>query len=65
MDIICAQGGEGGGHTGEIATSILIPACIDICKGKTSPLLKCPIYVVCAGGVYDGRGLAMALSLGA
>merc|ERR1712164_20195 len=65
VDIICAQGGEGGGHTGEVGTSILIPACVDACKGKISPLFKTPVYVVAAGGIYDGRGLAMALSLGA
>ena len=64
-DIICAQGGEGGGHTGEVATSILIPKVVDICKGKASPLTGRPVAVVAAGGIYDGRGLAMALSLGA
>ena len=36
-DIICAQGGEGGGHTGNIPTSILLPKCVDLCKGKKSP----------------------------
>ena len=43
IDIICAQGGEGGGHTGRTATSILIPACVDICKGKKSPLTGGPV----------------------
>lgn len=65
VDIICAQGGEGGGHTGDTPTSILIPACVDACKGRTSPLTGKPIYVVAAGGIYDGRGLAAALSWGA
>jgi len=65
VDIICAQGGEGGGHTGDIATSILIPKVVDECKGKLSPLTGKPISVVAAGGIFDGRGLAMALSLGA
>jgi len=65
VDIICAQGGEGGGHTGDIATSILIPAVVDRCRGKKSPLTGQPVYVVAAGGIFDGRGLAMALSLGA
>jgi NAD(P)H-dependent flavin oxidoreductase YrpB (nitropropane dioxygenase family) len=65
MDIICAQGGEGGGHTGDVATSILIPKVVDLCKGKKSPLSGGPVLVVAAGGIYDGRGLAMALSLGA
>jgi len=65
VDIICAQGGEGGGHTGDVATSILIPKVVDLCRGKTSPLTGGPVHVVAAGGIYDGRGLAMALNLGA
>merc|ERR1719471_2574702 len=65
VDLICAQGGEAGGHTGDIATSVLIPGCVDACKGKTSPLTGAPIYVIAAGGIFDGRGLAMALSMGA
>ncbi|KAJ3297140.1 hypothetical protein HK104_000796 [Borealophlyctis nickersoniae] len=77
VDIICAQGGEGGGHTGDVATSILIPAVVDMCKGHKSSLTGEPVYVVAAdafnwlagirytGGIYDGRGLAMSLCLGA
>ena len=65
VDIICAQGGEGGGHTGEIPTSILIPAVVDAVKDYKSPLTGDPVAVLAAGGIYDGRGLAMALSLGA
>jgi len=65
VDIICAQGGEGGGHTGEVGTSILIPMCVDLCRGRLSPLTGKQVPVVAAGGVFDGRGLAMALSLGA
>merc|ERR1712226_124149 len=65
VDIICAQGGEGGGHTGEVATSILIPLVVDLCRGKTSPLTGKPISVVAAGGISDGRGLSMALNMGA
>lgn len=65
VDIICAQGGEGGGHTGEIPTSILIPKVVDLVQGATSPLTGGPVHVVAAGGIFDGRGLAMALSLGA
>jgi len=65
VDIICAQGGEGGGHTGDVATSILIPSVVDLCKGHRSSLTGGPIHVVAAGGIYDGRGLAMSLCLGA
>lgn len=65
VDIICAQGGEGGGHTGATATSILIPRVVDACKGKLSPLTGKPVYVVAAGGIFDSRGLAMSLAMGA
>jgi len=65
VDIICAQGGEGGGHTGDIATSILIPKVVDECRGKTSSWTGQPIHVIAAGGIFDGRGLAMSLCLGA
>ncbi|KAG8217305.1 2-nitropropane dioxygenase [Butyriboletus roseoflavus] len=65
VDIICAQGGEGGGHTGETPFSILIPAVVDLCKNARSPLTGEPIVVVAAGGIADGRGLAAALSYGA
>ena len=65
VDIICAQGGEGGGHTGDVPTSVLIPVVADLCRGRLSPLTKRQVPVVAAGGIFDGRGLAMALSLGA
>eukprot|EP00938_MAST-03A_sp_MAST-3A-sp1_P004556 g4556.t1 len=65
VDIICAQGTEGGGHTGEIATMALIPQVVDACAGRVSPLTGNPIIVVAAGGIYDGRTIAAALSLGA
>lgn len=65
VDLICAQGGEGGGHTGHVPTSLLIPACVDLCKDHFSPLTGQPVHVVAAGGIYDGRGLAMSLCLGA
>merc|ERR1719382_1714966 len=64
VDIICAQGGEGGGHTGEIATSILLPKVVDQCRGRISPLTGGPVLVVGAGGIFDGRGLAAALAMG-
>lgn len=82
VDLICAQGGEGGGHTGsmlsrtplrqsdflyigDVPSSILIPACVDAVKGHKSPLTGQPVYVVGAGGVYDGRSLAANLMWGA
>ncbi|KAF8636616.1 hypothetical protein AX17_003426 [Amanita inopinata Kibby_2008] len=65
VDIICAQGGEGGGHTGDTPFSILIPTVVDLCKGKKSPLTGEDVIVVAAGGIADGRGLAVALSYGA
>merc|ERR1712070_733992 len=64
VDIICAQGGEGGGHTGDTPTSILLPKVVEAVQGKTSSLTGGPILVVGAGGIFDGRGLASALSVG-
>jgi len=64
VDLICAQGGEGGGHTGDLATSILLPKVVDACRGKMSPLTGEPVLVVGAGGIFDGRGLAMSLAAG-
>jgi len=65
VDIICAQGGEGGGHTGDISTSILVPKVVDMVKGRLSPLTGKQVPVVAAGGIYDGRSVAMALCFGA
>jgi len=65
VDILCAQGGEGGGHTGDVASTVLIPQVVDLVKGKKSPLNGGPIHVVAAGGVFDGRGLVAALGWGA
>lgn len=65
VDIVCAQGGEGGGHTGDIANSVLIPAVCDVAKKYKSPLTGQPALVVAAGGIYDGRGLASSLMQGA
>ncbi|MCW5721164.1 MAG: nitronate monooxygenase [Devosia sp.] len=54
-DIITIQGSEGGGHTGSVPTTILLPQVLDAVK----------VPVVAAGGFYDGRGLAAALAFGA
>jgi len=53
-DAVIAQGTEGGGHTGSVASLSLWPQVVDAVK----------IPVVAAGGLYDGRGLAAALALG-
>ncbi len=54
-DIIIVQGGEGGGHTGSVPTSLLVPAAADAVR----------VPVVAAGGFRDGRGLVAALAFGA
>ena len=64
-DIICAQGGEGGGHTGDVPTSILIPEVARICAQHKSKYTGLPVQLVAAGGVYNGQSLASCLSLGA
>ncbi|HYZ92130.1 MAG TPA: nitronate monooxygenase [Actinomycetota bacterium] len=56
-DIVVAQGTEAGGHTGRIATMPLVPQIVDAVGDK--------VPVVAAGGIFDGRGLAAALALGA
>lgn len=56
-DIVVAQGTEAGGHTGLVATMPLVPQVVDA-VGTDVP-------VVAAGGIFDGRGLAAALALGA
>ncbi|KAK4984071.1 hypothetical protein LTR66_008615 [Elasticomyces elasticus] len=65
VDIVCAQGGEGGGHTGDISGNILIPAVVDVAKQYKSPMTGEPAMVVAAGGIYNGRTLAAALMQGA
>jgi NAD(P)H-dependent flavin oxidoreductase YrpB (nitropropane dioxygenase family) len=65
VDIVCAQGGEGGGHTGDIANSILIPAVVDVARRYKSPVTGQPAMVVAAGGIYNGRSLASSLMQGA
>jgi enoyl-[acyl-carrier protein] reductase II len=56
-DLVVAQGTEAGGHTGQVATMPLVPQIVDAVGGD--------IPVVAAGGIFDGRGLAAALALGA
>ncbi|KAK0979976.1 hypothetical protein LTR54_015488 [Friedmanniomyces endolithicus] len=65
VDLICAQGGEGGGHTGDVPTSILIPTVAAMCKGHKSPMTGAPVQVMAAGGLYNGQSLAAAMALGA
>jgi enoyl-[acyl-carrier protein] reductase II len=56
-DLVIAQGTEGGGHTGQVATFPLVPLIVDAVGAE--------VPVVAAGGIFDGRGLAAALALGA
>src|SRR5947207_3037051 len=55
IDAVIATGGEGGGHTGAVPTSLLIPQVVDAVG----------VPVIAAGGFFDGRGLAAALAYGA
>jgi NAD(P)H-dependent flavin oxidoreductase YrpB (nitropropane dioxygenase family) len=55
VDMITVQGGEGGGHTGSVPTTVLLPQVLDAVK----------LPVIAAGGFADGRGLAAALAYGA
>lgn len=66
VDIVCAQGGEGGGHTGDIPSSILIPSVVDVAREYRPKLLRgSTALVVAAGGIYNGRTLAASLMQGA
>ncbi len=56
-DIVIAQGTEAGGHTGKVATMPLVPQIVDAVGDR--------VPVAAAGGIFDGRGLAAALALGA
>ena len=55
VDAVIVQGGEGGGHTGTVPTSLLLPQVVDAVD----------IPVIAAGGFFDGRGLVAALAYGA
>ncbi|MGD9705367.1 MAG: NAD(P)H-dependent flavin oxidoreductase [Acidimicrobiia bacterium] len=57
VDAVLVQGGEGGGHTGPVPTSILLPQVVDTVAGR--------VPVIAAGGFFDGRGLVAALAYGA
>ncbi|ODH19807.1 hypothetical protein ACO22_06094 [Paracoccidioides brasiliensis] len=63
--LVMNMGGEGGGHTGDVPFSVLIPAVVDVARKYRSPLTGKPALVVAAGGVNDGRSLAASLMLGA
>jgi NAD(P)H-dependent flavin oxidoreductase YrpB (nitropropane dioxygenase family) len=54
---VIAQGAEGGGHTGTVPTSLLLPSVVDAVGAE--------IAVIGAGGYFDGRGLVAALAYGA
>jgi len=58
VDAVIAQGGEGGGHTGPVATTLLLPQVVDTLAPQGIP-------VIAAGGFFDGRGLVAALAYGA
>ena len=65
VDIICAQGGEGGGHTGDVPTSIFIPTVVKMVQGYKSPMSGEQVLVVAAGGLFNGQSLAAMLTFGA
>jgi len=57
VDAVLVQGGEGGGHTGSVPTTVLLPQVVDAVAGR--------VPVIAAGGFFDGRGLVAALAYGA
>jgi len=54
VDAVLVQGGEGGGHTGAVPTTVLLPQVVDAVAGR--------VPVIAAGGFFDGRGLVAALA---
>lgn len=57
VDAVLVQGGEGGGHTGSVPTTLVLPQVVDAVDGQ--------VPVIAAGGFFDGRGLVAALAYGA
>src|SRR6266567_2278828 len=55
VDAVLVQGGEGGGHTGSVPTTLVLPQVVDTVN----------VPVIAAGGFFDGRGLVAALAYGA
>jgi len=58
VSAVIAQGGEGGGHTGSVPTTLLLPEVVDALAGTD-------VVVLAAGGFFDGRGLVAAMAYGA
>jgi enoyl-[acyl-carrier protein] reductase II len=56
VDVVSAQGSESGGYCGNVSTMALVPQVVDAVS---------PLPVVASGGIFDGRGIAAALMLGA
>ncbi|KAM3537565.1 hypothetical protein ARSEF1564_009510 [Beauveria bassiana] len=67
VDLVCAQGKEGRGHTGNIPTSVLVPAVVGVARRYRPAMLggDSPALVVAGGGIASGQGLAGALMQGA
>ncbi len=57
VDIIIAQGGEAGGHCGEVSTMVLVPEVLRAVQGK--------VPVLAAGGIMTGRQMAACMAMGA